>query len=96
METNNNKTFIVYFEIFGSRKKYTVNNPNVKSQSEAENYVRYVLIPNNTKFVTVSNQKENLKSVENLFENFEKKFDKIFEGFDDIFDNMFGKKSSKK
>ena len=50
MESIKNKTFKVYFEVFGIKMKYTVNNSFIKTQEEAEDYVKYILIPSQTKF----------------------------------------------
>lgn len=78
MSNKENKTYIVYFEIFGAKKKYTVNHNNVNSQLEAENYVRYILIPQNTKFhkldekTSTSNEKNTTESIEEIFEKLSK------------------------
>jgi len=57
MEKNQNKKFVVYFEIFGIKKKYTVDNERVKTQSEAEQYVKHILVPESVKIHYLNNQK---------------------------------------
>jgi hypothetical protein len=49
-DMNKTKEFVVYFEIFGIRKKYIVYDHNIKTQNEAELYVSQVVIPKNTRF----------------------------------------------
>lgn len=90
MENNTDNTFIVYFEIFGMNKKITINNQNIKSQIEAENYVRYVVIPNHTKFVSVSKNKSKTDEKETTFKNLNETLENLSKNMDKFFNNLMG------
>jgi len=87
MEANNqNKKFVVYFEIFGIKKKYIVNNENVKSQLEAETYVKNVLIPSNLKIYKLNS--ENSSKEEKIFNKLNKSFEDLSKKMDKVFDEV--------
>lgn len=87
MSNKETKTYVVYFEIFGAKKKYTVNHDNVNSQLEAENYVRYILIPQNTKFHKLGEKTPSSKE-KNTIEEIEETFDRLSKSLGDWLDKF--------
>ena len=88
MMNQNSKTptFIVYFEIFGTKKKYTVCNNLVRTQSQADLYVKTIVVPNNIKIYDAD---KIVKSADNTT------FSKVFESISDIFGDFFKDKNEK-
>ncbi len=92
MEKNEAQEFVVYFEIFGIKKKCIVKNHEINSQKEAQDYVLSRVIIHNTKFYDPSSVKKDeipRKEISDLDDT----FNKLKDFAEDIFGKDFFKKN---
>ena len=87
-----NKIFTVYFEVFGVKKKFIVDNEMINSQKQAEEYVSIILIPDNTKFYdSKSFLKETGETKEKESESINEMFERLSKNFNSFWDNFKNK-----
>lgn len=82
------KSYTIYFDVFGVKKRFTIESNTINSEKEAEEYVKNILIPKNTKIWTTKYNGEKKVNVENFISE---KFDDIMDKFGKLFDGVFGK-----
>ncbi len=94
------KKFTVYFKLFGKLYKFNIEDENIKTQKEAEDYVIKKLIPGSIEFFESSNIKSSSSEFNNkidkTLEESGKQLDKAFNKLNSIFDGLGFKDTFKK
>ncbi len=105
------KKFTVYFKLFGKLYKFNIEDENIKTQKEAEDYVIKKLIPGSIEFFESSNIKSSSSEFNNkidktledvgkqndkTLEESGKQLDKAFNKLNSIFDGFGFKDTFKK